>query len=174
MRLVRRIIEEVNLDVRRNPACDGLILVWRDCPAEREHEAETSVVRAVLVRAVDKILFSGEHAADVVREIIRRFVHVERYHLTPCDAFRLAPAILQRAADKAADVLDAVLPRLAHALELGKRFARLGRVRELFLQLVPRHLRVLPVLVKAGLADGDCQLHGGIALRFRLHSLTPS
>ena len=138
-------------------AGDGRILVRRDGAGQRDDEPQAHLLRRVAVGAVERIGVDERHV-QIVQQAGIGVVRVQAHQTAVDYAGAAAPAILEIAADKAADVLDVVALGLGHGGVVVHRLAGAGGVDELVQKLAPEHLPVLPLRRLAAAAYGDEQL----------------
>ena len=147
MRLIGRIVELLDVNVRRDTPCDRLILIRRYRATERQHKAQTRLFRRVLVRTVDHGCRVLERKHHEIPEVRLRKVRVERQELTTRNGLRCPASALQHSADEAAHILDAALFGLGELLVFGDGLVRPLCLTEATDEVGPHNFFVLPVLI---------------------------
>ena len=100
----------------------------------------------------------GESELQIGAQLTVAIIAVQAHHAAVDNGGVIAVAVLQVATDEAADVLDVVSFAFRQVLELRSRLTGSGCVGELFDQLTPQELLVLPGLCHSAASNGDQEL----------------
>ena len=152
-RLEGRVVEVVDADMLRHLAPDRLIFIRRHRAVQRHDQPVPGALCRVLVGRVDR--HGADHvevALQLLPEVARREVQVQRQNLALKDVPALPVAFLQVPADEAADVLDLALPVLGHLHVFGMGLRCHDRLRQALQQDAPHDGPVLPVLLEPAAA----------------------
>ena len=141
----------------RQPAGNGRVLIRAYFPAQRDHNAVAGSFGRVAVGRVEDVSV-GKGEFQVGAQLAVAVVAVQAYQAAIDNRGVIAVTVLQVAADEAADVLDVVPFALRQMLKLRRRLTGSGGVGELFDQLTPQELLVLPGLRHSAASNGDQEL----------------
>ena len=147
MRLIGRVVELLDVNIRRDASRDRLILVRRYRAAEWQDKTQTRLFRCMLVRTIDhgRRALEGKHYE--IPEVRLRKVRVERQQLTTRNGLGCPAPALEHPADEAAHILDAALLGLGELLVFGDGLVRALCLAETADEVRPRHFLVLPFFV---------------------------